>query len=127
MVRSCPKLWHCLGGELEAHPDWNELLNEHRNTAQMITKFLSVDSYKASAYAADEIEAMVNSDPNLILIGKYIDGEATEDEQKKVEELLDEHQSYLDAYTGVKTSTKRDCLMLIGATSPPMLMQKSKT
>ena len=86
-------------GELEAHPDWNELLNEHRNTAQMITKFLSVDSYKASAYVADEIEAMVNSDPNLILIGKYIDGEATEDEQKKVEELLDEHQSYLDAYT----------------------------
>lgn len=84
--------------ELEAHPEWRELLDEQRNAAETITKLLSVDKYKVSALVSDEIEAMVNTDPNLLLIGKYIDGEATEDEQKKVEKLIDEEQTYFDAY-----------------------------
>ena len=85
--------------DLDAHPNWNELLEEQRNAAEVLNQFLSADNYKVSASVSDEIEAMVNSDPNLLSIGRYIDGEANENERKRVEKLIDEDQSYFDAYT----------------------------
>lgn len=88
--------------ELDGHPNWNELLEEQRNAAEVLNQFLSVDNYKVSASVSAEIEAMVNSDPNLVSIGRYIDGEANENEQKRVEKLIDEDQSYFDAYTEQK-------------------------
>ena len=85
--------------ELDSHPNWNELLEEQRNAAEVLNQFLSVDNYRVSASVSDEIEAMVNIDPNLVSIGRYIDGEANENDQKKVEKLIDEDQTYYDAYT----------------------------
>ena len=84
---------------LESRADWNELLNHQRNVAEVLNQFLSLDNYKVSASVSDEIEALVNSDPNLLSIGRYIDGEANENERKRVEKLIDEDQSYFDAYT----------------------------
>lgn len=92
--------------ELESRPDWNELINQQRDAAEVITNLLSVDKYKASAMVSDEIEAMVNSDKNLLAISRYIDGETTDSERKKIEEVIDEDQSYFDAYTDQRRAKK---------------------